>query len=391
MDATLEAVLIQLAFFIVSIIGAWIVLGLLKGTAQVKQKGAQFGGAAAMFVAMFFLLNRYVPQIRDGIISEARAAQSQSVITKNSSGSQDSLDVYLSPDKQIVTERDLKALDKNTFAIDDKLQIAVVRPNTASWSVGEVPTVERLSFLDQPIMGFSIATMRGSAGITEARGTVFAISSELPRTIILNGDSEISGVRLDANPFADRDFLKNSLTQQLKSAAMISDKISNDPASIDAQVELMMTMVGDTMKSGTQKYINSSIPITKHLRAGVYVSSFREADLFKVTGVLGSFANSLTVLDRALGQLAMSGLFMGGGRNVKVDQQRGIASFNGSTGLQHVVVDGKTRDVILNDIGFVVAGKERVLLVQLLCLDIEGLDTALQLKRIMDSLLFVVS
>ena len=59
-DATTEAVLVQIAFVVVAIVVAWVVLSLLKGTAQVQQKGVQFGGAAAMFVATFFLINKYV-------------------------------------------------------------------------------------------------------------------------------------------------------------------------------------------------------------------------------------------------------------------------------------------------------------------------------------------
>ena len=50
-----------------------------------------------MFVAMFLLLNQYVPEMRKGIIEEAYAAQSQKVSAKTEKGSTESVDVYVAP------------------------------------------------------------------------------------------------------------------------------------------------------------------------------------------------------------------------------------------------------------------------------------------------------
>jgi len=58
LNPTEEAALIQFAFVVVSILTAWTILRVLKGSAEIKHKGIQFGGSAAMFVAVFFLLNK---------------------------------------------------------------------------------------------------------------------------------------------------------------------------------------------------------------------------------------------------------------------------------------------------------------------------------------------
>jgi hypothetical protein len=60
MNATLAAVSTEMVFFALSLAGAWVVLNLLKGSANIRHKGARFGGTAAMFVAMFLSLNWYV-------------------------------------------------------------------------------------------------------------------------------------------------------------------------------------------------------------------------------------------------------------------------------------------------------------------------------------------
>jgi hypothetical protein len=108
MGATLQAVSIQAGFFVLSILGAWVVLRLLKGTAQIQQKGVQLGGAAAMFVTMFILLNRYVPDMREGIIQEAAAAP-QTLVTKNA-GASSHVDVAIHPYEQRITKREFGAL-----------------------------------------------------------------------------------------------------------------------------------------------------------------------------------------------------------------------------------------------------------------------------------------
>ena len=69
-EASLEAIALQIPLFCLSIAGAWIVLRVLKGTAAIKNNGIQFRGGAAMFVAIFVLLNWYVPGLRDGILDD---------------------------------------------------------------------------------------------------------------------------------------------------------------------------------------------------------------------------------------------------------------------------------------------------------------------------------
>ncbi|HEV7877880.1 hypothetical protein [Bradyrhizobium sp.] len=129
-DATLEAVAIQMAFFVVSILGAWIVLRLLKGTAAVKNRGSQFRGAAAMFIAMFFMLNAYVPGMRDGILAETRASQTISA-QKGVLGER--VNVSISAGDQRVSSAELDRLDRNNYAVDGELGVALIQPPDDTW------------------------------------------------------------------------------------------------------------------------------------------------------------------------------------------------------------------------------------------------------------------
>jgi hypothetical protein len=394
-DATTEAVLVQIAFVVVAIVVAWVVLSLLKGTAQVQQKGVQFGGAAAMFVATFFLLNKYVPEIRDGIVAEAHAAQSQQLVAVSAKGPANSLEVYISPEQQVISERDLKALDKNKYYVNEQMGVAVLTPSDPGWSVGEVSSIELPSVADSPFLSMSLRTMKVMPlfSDTSTSSSVFSVTASKAHTIILNGDTEIAGFRLDINPLSDEKFMESMLEAQLDAAATMgadSGLNLNDPDTRKSFISNMMTAVGSTIKDQFDKTISKAFPASKNMRNGVYVTrlTFNQS---KAGGELFQALNSTeTVLDRAVSQLSLSGLFFGGGHNLKVDQRRGIASFDNSFELRNVFVDGRKTDVRVNHIGFLVAAGESAVYVQLLCLDSDGIDVSLFLKKVMDSLLFVV-
>src|SRR5262249_52803219 len=163
-------------------------------------------GAAAMFVAMFFLLNKYVPEMRDGIIAEAKAAQSQQQLqARDEKGEIKTLDIYISPERQKITNRDLKELDKNKYFVDEQLGVAVLRPQSSGWLLGSVQSFSKLSLADVPLMELSFGMFRSIAGDAKDKST-FAVRGEKARKVTITKDSEISGIRAGINPFADQAF-----------------------------------------------------------------------------------------------------------------------------------------------------------------------------------------
>jgi hypothetical protein len=388
-DATVEAVAIQILFFLLSIVGAWLVLRILKGTAQIKNKGAQFGGAAAMFVAMFFLLNRYTPEMRDGILTEAHAAQT--ITTKKDGGASENLDVYISPVQQKVTPRELQQLDKNKFIVNPDLGIAVLRPTEAGWSAEVVNSVDSVGIVDLPVMKLSLGAFKAMADGGIKSNPVFALRESKVHSLLLKADSEVRGIRMDMNPFADDAFVRKTVEAQMEMTRSIATgelaAALNDPEKRVKVVDEMMATIGPQLKDGFANMLAKTIPTEKHIQNGVYVTAF---DIVDVSGgVVVQLSKGMTPLDRAIESLAFQGVQMGNGRNLKIDQNQGVVSFDATQRLNKVVVDGSTTDVTLNNLGFLVAAEKRIVFVQLLFLDLgEGLSTSLFLKKVMDSLLF---
>jgi hypothetical protein len=201
LDPTAEAVVVLSANSILSLIVAWITLRILRGSAQVKQKGVRLGGAAAMFVVTFFLLNRSLPDIRNGIFSESLAAQSQNLTTTNEKGTTSSLELYVSPDQQVVSERDLKSLDRNKYAIDEGLGVAVLKSENPAWIVGQVAKIERPEIEDVPAVAFSLGAAKAMSGMETKLGDnpFFAIQTKHTHSVTISKESVVGGIRADLN------------------------------------------------------------------------------------------------------------------------------------------------------------------------------------------------
>ncbi len=133
---------------------------------------------------------------------------------------------------------------------------------------------------------------------------------------------------------------------------------------------------GSQVVDGFDKYVRKSLPLEKNIQNGVYVTTFDLAD--SPNEALAEIYKSMSPLDRAIQSLALKGIQVGGGRNLKVDQAQGIASYEGTQRLRHVVVDGVETDTTFNNLGFLLAAEKRIIFVQLIYLDIgDGLSTSL--------------
>jgi hypothetical protein len=390
-DATLEAVVIQVAFFALSILGAWIVLRILKGSASINNKGVQFGGAAAMFVAMFVLLNRYVPEMRDAIAkhaNEARASQTMIASSRAGDGTPERVELSLSPTKQRVTSRDLKQLDRNKYFVDEKLGVALIQPPNDGWVVGTVDSVGTVSLVDIPMVGFGMGMFKTMLGEGLVAHPVVAFKERKDHTLKLNATSEVKGVRMNYNPFSDKPFVRKSIEANLSAMALMNEKIAAELK--DRKEELLDEIekaAGTQYIDGFEKYLQKSVPVEKHIQNGVYVTTFDLAD--SPGGAMNELNKSMSVLDRAIQSLALKGIQVGGGRNLKVDQELGVASYEGTLKLRRVTIDGDETDTIFNNLGFLVAVDNRIVFVQLIYLDLgEGMSTSRFLETVFKSLLF---
>lgn len=304
MEATLTAVTIQVLFFILSIGGAWIVLVYLKGTANIRHKGAQFGGAAAMFVAMFLLLNKYVPELRDALIKEARAG-TQQVTATDLTGKPKIVEISISPERQKITKCDLLELDRNKYFIDEELEVAVQRPTNSKWTAGRLDSFDRVSVVDIPLLGMGIAGMSNLLPLKTARRPIFGVRDESARELVIGKDSIISGVTVGTNPFEDEKFLRNSIQMQLDMAARMSNEL-DDPMVKEQLIDNMIAGSGDMMKEGFNAYLEKALPITKKIRNGVFVTSI-EIESAQDIGFRGQLISSMSPLDKAVNVLAMNG------------------------------------------------------------------------------------
>jgi hypothetical protein len=388
MDATLEAVAIQIGFFLLSILGAWIVLRILKGTASIKNKGAQFGGAAAMFVAMFILLNRYVPEMRDGILSEARAGQTLTVSTPSGGSTPQQVEVSLSPAQQRISSRELNQLDKNKYVVESALGIALLQPPNDGWTTGIVESVDSVSLVDVPMVAMGVGMFKSMLGEDLISHPIFALKEKKYHTLTLTAISEVRGARMNFNPFADKAFVRKSMEANLSAAAIMDENVANSLKEHKEELldEIEKT-VGAQLADGFERYVQRTLPIEKHIQNGVYVTTFDIAD--PSSPALTEIYKSMSPLDRAIQSLALKGIQVGGGRNLKVDQAQGIASYEGTQRLRKVIVDGVETDTTLNNLGFLVAADKRIIFVQLIYLDMgDGLSISIFLKKALDALYF---
>ena len=332
-----------------------------------------------MFVAMFVLLNRYVPDVRDGILVEAATVQK---ISGQKDGSAERVDVNISPVAQRVSRVELNRLDKNQYVINQELGVALPQPPDDNWSIATVDSIETVSVYNIPAL--QITNEPFKAVFEEIKANpILALQEKKGHTLVLNAASEVAGVRMDLNPFLDRATLRRSMEAQLKLSASITGEAFDPEA-----VEKAEKAIGSQLSDGFEKKLKAVLPVTKNIRNGVYVATF-EIKRGPEDNWLVKLTKDDSPLDRAL---RLDNLQLTAMRNLKVDQAQGIASFEVSQRLRKVVVDGVETDATLNVLGFVVAAADRIVLVQLQSLDTgQGLSTALFLKRVVDKLYFVMA
>jgi hypothetical protein len=268
------------------------------------------------------------------------------------------------------------------------LGVALVQPPNDAWTAGVVESVDSVSITDVPMVSFGIGMFKAILGEGLISHPIFALKERKTHSLILNEASEVKGARMNFNPFADKAFVQKSIEANFASAAAMDDNVAAALKDHKQEmVEQLETAMGPQLVAGFDKYLKKILPLEKHIQNGVYVTTFDIAD--SPSSALTEIYKSMSPLDRAIQSLALKGIQMGGGRNLKVDQEQGIASYEGTLRLQHVVIDGVETDTTFNNLGFLLVAGNRIIFVQLIYLDIgDGLSTPLFLKMALDSLYF---
>lgn len=397
MSATTQAVLTSAVLVGISLVAAAIVLKVLQGTAVIRRRDVQLGGAAAMFVLTFVLLNKFLPNIRDGLINEAQAA-AQNIRPSGPDRGQEPVVFAISPDTQATTVIDLRRLPRSAYVLEDELQIAVSRPPDATWEVGRfsggIPSIDLGQIPFFKLAFNTVARMSGSAAAGEPK--IFGVRSATRHAITITQRSTIDDVSVGLNPFEDSHYVENLIETQIEAGleftkAQIPE--GQDIAAIKEGMKSMLQMGMDAQKQGYKKWLEKELPRKFEIRSGVYVLELtREMLQTEGKGFLAAFSMKQTLLDKSLHYLQMRNVSQFVSRNISVDQRKGIMSFDGTVALKDVQLGDSLRSLNVHHIGFVITGETRALFVNLVYVDApgEGISTLLQLQKFLQSLRFTI-
>jgi hypothetical protein len=385
MSPTVVATLVELAQVAIALGCSYVLISVLKSAAVIKQKGIQLGGAAAIFVVVLVLLNRYLPSIQAGLVQEATAAP-QPVVVGNKSGDNQALsvDVALSPATQLVTARELSALDRNKFVVDDGLQVAVQKPIGGTWQTGPTDSFATISLLDVPQMSASANLIGSMMFDSSLKEKIFGVWRAAGTEITIEADSEVNALPFAFNMFDDPAFVKMAVRSQPQFMRNFGLSAAGDDNKIDdAKLDKIATVLGPQIAKATGDSIKAKFPIKKMIFDGVFVT-FVDADMLGGKGMIVKLQPASTLLDRAM----MWGLRGYTVKNLYVNQDLKVASYNTGVDLSGVLINGHKGDIRINNVGFIVTGPQRAILVNLIYLSTDGIEIFQQLQNEFNSLRF---
>lgn len=335
----IHTLLIITALFALALLGAYIAFNLLKGTARIRNKSVQLGGAAAGFVVFFWLLMKYY----DPLLKELEPAPVEAQeITTFVGGRREVLDtVSLSFKTQLISDRDFQALDRNSYVIlSERPGIAIARPPTRSWEAGQFDSLSTISYNDLPIAQVG-QPLSDAFGITPRSRRVYG-ARKLPGVkITLEANSRIGETAVGHNPFRDTSFSRRIIE------AMLAPALKEEGHVAQEKVQLFQ----ESLLSTSDSLIRAKVPIAKEIYTGVFVIPYDTAAIDPRTAVA---AFRPTVFEHLIGTINVGGSAGSGVGKVYVNYDERVASFNLSTYLFDVLVNGRRTDLILNAIVFAV-------------------------------------
>lgn len=308
----------------------------------------------------------------------------QEIQIQTGEGTKETTQISLISNQHLITSQDLKRLDLNNYYIDESLEIAVKRIAGGGWEINTFNTLPTISMIDVPMMGLGTSAI-GGIYFDQAQQTIFGVRQIEGYEIILDRDSMISSMPMDLNLYDNLEYVRASLESQ---ASLMKKTNPAQAEFFDLMLQdEILTTVQEELSMNFEAYLDTQLPATKQVHSGVYVIPINSESLD--SNLFLEVVPESTLLDRAMNYLSFSGLFSAGiARNTIVDQKEGIASFQASVELENVKVDGKPTNATLNNIGFIVAGEERAILVVLIYLDVDNISLFDELRDIFNSLKF---
>jgi len=212
--------------------------------------------------------------------------------------------------------------------------------------------------------------------LKEHQPEIFSIVHYPVHNIILNCDSKIEKIPMDFNVYdipGMIEALEDQIHEVLKDEPEIKDKFKKAHSRIEKLVEQF------------QKSINSKLPIKKKINNALHIIFLNKE--FLNNSLVNKMFPERNILDAALNCLFTSEYAsFGTVSNSYVNHNRNLISFNGSVKLTDIIMDGKKRDLLINNVTFITSVGEKVAFVQLVYLSSDPVKIFQVLKETLDSL-----
>ncbi len=202
--------------------------------------------------------------------------------------------------------------------------------------------------------------------------------------VVLDASSTIDSIAMTLNLFDNPEFANRILTSQFEAMS----KMGLAEAPPREMLEVLIKTMSETVAPQIKKSIEKQLPIKRELYDAIYAVPLGKETLELPDG-LNKLAPRATILDQAIRYSSLQGYVnLQSVQNLYVNQERRMASFDGSVRLENVKIDGKLTNAVVNTVGFIVAGDERAVLVVVVFLSTEPVATFKILEEMLSSLVF---
>lgn len=166
----------------------------------------------------------------------------------------------------MTTSVDISRMDKNSFHVDDELQVSIPNPPNRNWMIErrkDVPIVNehglQLIKFGEEMDDFSLSSV-----------DVLALRLREGIKIELTKDSKIDGISFSLNLYKDEDFREGLINMMSKGMDMAAEETGMG----DLLGSFMMARIGqglDLVSNKIDKYIEEATPVSKTVYSGIYV------------------------------------------------------------------------------------------------------------------------
>ena len=350
-----------LLFCLVAIAGGFFCFKFLKSTAIVRTKKMQLGGGAALTFVLFAMLWRASVDIQDNIVQAALELPDDKLeqpvqYTWDRGRTEVVTTIKLSPATQLISEQELKGLDRNLFDINEELGIAIGRPTNLKWEVGTFDQVDTLGMLDIPGVASGLGILPTKSWI---KPIIFGVRSKEIHHVIIGPDAYIQDLPVVFNALADPEVFNQLQQYYVDFIVDVVGSIDDDPDNEKIKSDVEQELVRQRETQG--QVFENSFPKHKKVQNGIYIIVLPRDVLRNY--LLNKLLPRRTLLEMALQYFIMSGTFgLGSVTNVYISGDSSVATFDGSVRFEDVEIDGERKEGTMNNLGFVVVDADRAVI-----------------------------